>query len=95
MIKEKEKVTDPIQEVFEVVQNYKKRGFATILLTIPQLEDILETAGYSASDPLMIDYLAKSARGAENKTPNLRAESEIKTQKNLDKNMKKLVKKGK
>ena len=91
MVEKKEKVSDPIQEVFEEVQNFKKRGIATILLTIPQIEEILDAAGYSATDPIMIDYLAKSAHETENKGSNLR----MKTQENLDKNKKKLFKKGK
>ena len=90
MIKETHIDDDPIFKVFQVVQNYKKRGISTILLTISQIEDILEAASYSINDPLMIDYL-NSARYTDNTPSNLR----ISTQKNFDENKKKLVKKSK
>tara|TARA_Y100000310_G_scaffold345486_1_gene465544 strand:- start:3156 stop:3371 length:216 start_codon:yes stop_codon:yes gene_type:complete len=70
MIKEKEKVSDTIFDVLQVVQNYKKRGISTILLTIPQIEELLDAAGYQTDDLC------------------------IQTQKNFDKNKKKLIKKG-
>lgn len=70
MIKEKEKVSDTISDVLQVVQNYKKRGISTILLTIPQIEELLDAAGYQTDDLC------------------------IQTQKNFDKNKKKLIKKG-
>lgn len=50
MIKEKEKVSDTIFDVLQVVQNYKKRGISTILLTIPQIEELLDAAGYQTDD---------------------------------------------
>ena len=90
MIKETHINDDPIFMVFQVVQNYKKRGISTILLTIDQIEDILEAASYSINDPLMIDCL-NSARYTENTHSNLR----ISTQKKFDKNKKKLLKKSK
>ena len=79
MIKKTKKVADPIQDIFEVVQNYKKRGHHTILLTIQQIEDVLDAAGYRADDPLMIDYTTSHKR--------------ITTQENFDKNKKNITKK--
>ena len=34
----------------EVVKNYKKRGIATILLTIPQIEELLEAADHQTAE---------------------------------------------
>ena len=40
----------PWTGIREVVKNYKKRGIATILLTIPQIEELLEAADHQTAE---------------------------------------------
>jgi hypothetical protein len=41
---------DPWHSLREVVKNYKKRGHATILLTIPRIEELLEAADHQTTE---------------------------------------------
>tara|TARA_R110000744_G_scaffold295233_4_gene405324 strand:- start:1023 stop:1310 length:288 start_codon:yes stop_codon:yes gene_type:complete len=94
MIKKTDKVHDPIFDIFQVVQDYKKRGINTILLTIPQIDDLLDYAGYRASDPMMIHFLENGVTEVYNKDSNHTPNTHIKTQQNFDKNKNKVTKKG-
>ena len=96
MIKKLNEINDPIFDIFMVVQNYKKRGISTILLTIKEIDDLLDYAGYRVDDPMMTMYLKSlnSASEAENTDPNLRAELVIKTQKKLNEKKKKMTQKS-
>ena len=40
----------PWNSIREVVKNYKKRGIATILLTIPQIEELLDAADHQTTE---------------------------------------------
>jgi len=50
MRKPKGECPNTIYEVSKVVKNYKKRGIATILLTIPQIEELLEAADHQTAE---------------------------------------------